>query len=129
MSDTVGGRVTGSDAEGPVTVPEGTGAALCDVALCGVALCCVSPCDAAPCDTALCGVATCGVSPCDAAPCNAAPCKAQGMAAEVESEVVGDEEAAVLAASVAGGMSGRVSPTVFAGAGDDGGAASSRSRF
>ena len=26
MSDTVGGRVTGSDAEGPVTVPEGTGA-------------------------------------------------------------------------------------------------------
>ena len=26
MSDTVGGKVTGSDAEGPVTVPEGTGA-------------------------------------------------------------------------------------------------------
>ena len=25
MSDTVGGRVTGSDAEGPVTMPEGTG--------------------------------------------------------------------------------------------------------
>ena len=26
MSDTVGGKVTGSDVEGPVTVPEGTGA-------------------------------------------------------------------------------------------------------
>ena len=26
MSGTVGGKVTGSDAEGPVTVPEGTGA-------------------------------------------------------------------------------------------------------
>ena len=25
MSDTVGGRVTGSDVEGPVTMPEGTG--------------------------------------------------------------------------------------------------------
>ena len=25
MSDTIGGRVTGSDAEGPVTMPEGTG--------------------------------------------------------------------------------------------------------
>ena len=25
MSDTVGGRVTGSDAEGPVTMPEGIG--------------------------------------------------------------------------------------------------------
>ena len=25
MSDTGGGRVTGSDAEGPVTMPEGTG--------------------------------------------------------------------------------------------------------
>ena len=47
----------------------------------------------------------------------------------MESEVVGDGEAVFLAASAAGGMSGRVSPTVFAGAGDDGGAASSRSRF
>ena len=61
--------------------------------------------------------------------CSAALCKSQGMAAEVESEVMGDGEAAFLAASAAGGMSGRVSPTVFAGAGDDGGAASSRSRF
>ena len=96
---------------------------------CGVAPCGVSLCDAVLCDTALCGVAPCGVSPCDAVPCNAALCKAQGTAAEVESEVAGDGEAAFLAASVAGGMPGRVSPTVFAGAGDDGGAASSRSRF
>ena len=112
-----------------MTVSEGTGAAPCGVALCGAAPCGVSPNDTALCDAALCGVALCGVSSCDSAPCGAAPCKAQGTAAEVESEVVGDGEAAFLAASVAGGMSGRVSPMVFAGAGDDGGAASSRSRF
>jgi len=47
----------------------------------------------------------------------------------VKSEVEGDGEAAFLAASVAGGMSGRVSPTVFAGVGDDGSSAPSRSRF
>ena len=75
------------------------------------------------------GVTPCGVSPGDAAPCDAAPCKAQETAAEVESEVAGDGEAAFLAASVAGGMSGRVSPTVFAGAGDDGRSAPSRSRL
>ena len=112
-----------------MTVPEGTGAAPCDVAPCGAAPCGVSPSDTAPCDAALCGIAPCGVSSGDSAPCSAALCKTQGTAAEVESEVEGDGEAAFLAASVAGGMSGRVSPTVFAGAGDDGGAASSRSRF
>jgi hypothetical protein len=47
----------------------------------------------------------------------------------VKSEVEGDREALFLAASVAGGMSGRVSPTVFAGVGDDGSSAPSRSRF
>ena len=93
----------------PVTVPEGT--------------------EAAPCDVAPCGAALCGVSSSDSAPCSAAPCKAQGTAAEVESAVAGDGEAAFLAASVAGGTSGRVSPTVFAGAGDDGGVASLRSRL
>ena len=41
----------------------------------------------------------------------------------------GDGEAAFLAATVAGGMSGRVSPTVFAGVGNDGSSAPSRSRF
>ena len=41
----------------------------------------------------------------------------------------GDGEAAFLKASVAEGMSGRVSPTVFAGVGDDGSSAPSRSRF
>ena len=35
MSGTLGGKVTGSDVEGPVTVLEGTGAAPCDVAMCG----------------------------------------------------------------------------------------------
>jgi hypothetical protein len=112
-----------------VTVPEGTGAAPCDVTPCGAAPCGLSPSDSAPCDAALCGVAPCGVSSGDSAPCGAAPCKAQGTAAEVKSEVAGDGEAAFLAASVAGGTSGRVSPTVFAGAGGDGGAASPRSRF
>jgi hypothetical protein len=47
-SDTVGGKGTGSDAEGPVTVPEETGAAPCDVAPCGAAPCGVSPDDTAP---------------------------------------------------------------------------------
>ena len=61
--------------------------------------------------------------------CSAAPCKSQGTAAEVESEVMGDGEAAFLAASAAGGMSRRVSPTVFAGVGADGSSAPSRSRF
>ena len=70
-----------------------------------------------------------GAAPCGVAPGGAAPCKAQGTAAEVKSEVEGDGEAAFLAASVAGGMSGRVTPTVFAGVGDDGSSAPSRSRF
>ena len=98
----------------PVTVPEGIEAA---------------PCDVAPCGAAPCGVSSSDSAPCSAAPCKGRQCRAQGTAAEVESEVAGDGEAAFLAASAAGGMSGRVSPTVFAGAGDDGGAASSRSRF
>jgi len=42
---------------------------------------------------------------------------------------MGDGEAAFLAASAAGGMSRRVSPTVFAGVGADGSSAPSRSRF
>ena len=129
MSDAIGGRVTGSDAEGPVTVPEGTGAVPCDAAPCGAAPCGVSLSDAAPCNTALGGVAPCCVSLPDSAPCSAAPCKAQGTAAEVESEVMGDGDMTFLAASAAGGMSGRVSPTVFAGVGDDGSSAPSRSRF
>jgi len=61
--------------------------------------------------------------------CSAAPCKSQGTAAEVESEVMEDGEAAFLTASAAGGMSRRVSPTVFAGVGADGSSAPSRSRF
>ena len=47
----------------------------------------------------------------------------------VKSEVESDGEAAFLRASVAEGMSGRVLPTVFAGVGDDGSSAPSRSRF
>ena len=65
----------------------------------------------------------------ESVPCRAAPCKSQGTAAEVESEVMGDGDTTFLAASAAGGMSGRVSPTVFAGVGDDGSSAPSRSRF
>ena len=102
MSDTVGGRVTRLDAEGPVTVPEGTRATLCGVVPCSVALCGVSPCDAVLCDTTLCGVVLCGVLLGNAAPCDAALCDTQGTAAEVESEVAGDGQAVFLAASVAG---------------------------
>ena len=114
---------------------EGTGAAPCDVAPCGAAPCGGSPNDTAPCDAALsravtpCGVAPCGGSSGEAAPCSAAPCKAQRTAAEVESEVTGDGESAFPTDSTAGRMPGRVSQTVFAGAGGDGGTASSRSRF
>ena len=46
-SGAVVSKVTGSDAEGLVTVPEGTRAALCDVALCGAVLCRVLPDDTA----------------------------------------------------------------------------------
>ena len=115
-------------AEGLVAVSEGTGAAPCDVAPCGAAPCGVSPDDTGPRDAALCGVTPDGGSPEDSGPCSAAPCKAQGTAAEVKTEG-GDGEAALLAASGAGGMSGSVSPTVFAGVGDDGSSAPSRSRF
>ena len=97
-----------------MTVPEGTEAA---------------PSDVAPCGAAPCGVSSSDSAPCSAAPCKGRQCRARGTAAEVESAVVGDGEAAFLAASVAGGTSGRVSPSVFAGAGDDSGAASARSRF
>ena len=55
--------------------------------------------------------------------------EAQRTAVEVKSEAAGDGGAAFLAASAAGGMSERVPPTVFTGAGDDGDTASSRSRF
>ena len=51
------------------------------------------------------------------------------MTAEVESEVEGDGEVAFLAATVAGGMSGRVSLTVFAGVGNDSSSAPSQSHF
>ena len=112
-------------AEGLVTVSEETGAVLCGVAPCSAAPCRVLLSNTALCDTALCGVAPCGVSPEDSAPCSATPCKAQWTAAEVESEVEGDGEAAFLVASVAGGMLERVSLTVFAGVGDDGSAAPS----
>ena len=111
-------------AEGLVTVSEGTRAVLCDVAPCSAALCRVSLSDTTLCDTVLCSVTPCGVSSGDSALCSAALCKAQGTAAEVESEVEDDGEVVFLAASVAGGMPGRVSPMVFAGAGGDGGAAS-----
>ena len=112
-----------------MTVPEGTEAAPSDVAPCGAAPCGVSSSDAAPCNAALGGVAPCGVSLPDSAPCSAAPCKSQRTAAEVESEVAGDGESAFLTDSAAGRIPGRVSQTVFAGAGGDGGTASSRSRF
>ena len=108
---------------------EETGAAPCEAAPCGAAPCGVSPDDTGPRDAALCGVTSDGGSPEDSGPCSAAPCKAQGTAAEVKSEVEGDGEAAFLKASVAEGMSGRVLPTVFAGVGDDGSSAPSRSRF
>ena len=65
----------------------------------------------------------------DSVPVRAAPCKSQGTAAEVESEVMGDGDTTFLAASAAGGMSGRVSLTMFAGVGADGSSAPSRSRF
>jgi hypothetical protein len=65
----------------------------------------------------------------ESVPCSAAPCKSQGTAAEVESEVMGDGDTTFLAASAAGGMSGRVSLTMFAGVGADGSSAPSRSRF
>ena len=61
--------------------------------------------------------------------CRATPCKSQGTAAEVESEVMGDRDTTFLAASAAGGMSGRVSLTMFAGVGTDGSSAPSQSRF
>ena len=54
--------------------------------------------------------------------------EAQRTAAEVESEAVVDGEAAFLAASAAAGNA-RESPTVFTGSGEDGSAASLRSRF
>ena len=107
----------------------GTGAVPCDVAPCGAAPGGVSPDDTGPRDAALCGVTSDGGSPEDSGPCSAAPCRAQGTAAEVKPGMEGDGEAAFLAASVAGGMPGRVSPTVSAGAGDDGSSAPSRSRF
>ena len=65
----------------------------------------------------------------ESVPCRAAPCKSQGTAAEVESEMMGDGDTTFLAASAAGGMSGRVSLTMFAGVGADGSSAPSRSRF
>ena len=122
-------------AEGLVTVSEGTGAAPCNVGPCGAAPCGGSPNDTAPCDAALsravtpCGVAPCGGSSGESAPCSAAPCKSQRTAAEVESEVVVGGGSAVRTDSVAGRMPERVSPTVFVGAGGEGGTASSRSRF
>ena len=47
----------------------------------------------------------------------------------MESEVEGEKETAFLAASAAGGMPERVPPAVFTGVDDNGGTASSRSRF
>ena len=112
-----------------MTVSEGTEAVLCDVASCGAALCRVSLDDTSPWDAVLCGVTLCGGLPEGSGPCSAAPCKAQGTSAEVKLEVEGDREAAFLAASVAGEMSGRVSLTVFTGVGNDGSSAPSQSRF
>ena len=111
----MGSRV---DCRSLVTGSEGTEAVPCDVAPCGAAPGRVSPDDVRPREAALCGV-TSDVTPDDSGPCSAAPCRAQGTAAEVKSEMMGDGEAAFLAASAAGGMSGRVSPTVFAGVGDN----------
>ena len=100
----------------------------CDAASCGAAPCGVSPDDVCPREAALCGV-TSDVTSDESGTCSAAPCRSQGSAAEVKSEVMGDGEAAFLAASAAGGMSGRVSLTMFAGVGADGSSAPSRSRF
>ena len=103
-----------------LAVLEGTEAVLCDVAPCGAVPCGVSLDDTGLWDAVLCGVTPCGGSPEDSSLCRAAPCKAQGMAAEVKSWMEGDGEAVFLAASVAGGMSGRVLLTVFMGVGNDG---------
>ena len=113
---------------------EGTGAAPCAVASCGAAPGRVSPDDVRPREAGVTGGpmfagVTSDVTSNESGTCSAAPCKSQGTAAEVKSEVMGDGEAAFLAASAAGGMSGRVSPTVFAGVGADGSSAPSRSRF
>ena len=80
-----------------------------------------------PCET--CSVMPCGGSPEDSGLCSAELCKAQGTAAEVKSEVEGDGQVAFLAASVAGGMSGRVLLMVFTGVGNDGSSAPSQSHF
>ena len=137
----VGGRWRGAGRDVPVsrglvTMSEGTEAAPCpvlklrrDEVRCRdtspVRCAGVSPSDTAPWDTQSICVAPCGVSPGDSARAEAGA----GGAAVVKPEVEGDGEAAFLKASVAEGMSGRVSPTVFAGVGDDGSSAPSRSRF
>ena len=112
---------------------EGTGAAPCAVASCGAAPGRVSSDDVRT-DVGVTGGpmfagVTSDVTSDESGTCSAAPCRSQGLAAEVKSEVMGDGEAAFLAASVAGGMSGRVSLTMFAGVGAGGSSAPSRSRF
>ena len=117
-----------------VAVSEGTGAAPCAVASCGAAPGRVSPDDVRPRETGVTGVpmfagVKSDVTSNESASCSAAPCKSQGTAAEVESEVMEDGDMTFLEASAAGGMSGRVSLTMFAGVGADGSSAPSRSRF
>ena len=102
----------------------------CAVASCGAAPGRVSSDDVLPRETGVTGGpmfagVTSDVTSNESGTCSAAPCKSQGTAAEVESEMVGDGEAAFLA----GGMSGRVSLMMFAGVGADGSSAPSRSRF
>ena len=115
-----------------VSVSEGTGAAPCAVASCGAAPGRVSS-DGVQTDVGVTGGpmfagVTSDVTSNESVP-GSAPCKSQGTAAEVESEVMGDGDTTFLAASAAGGMSGRVSLTMFAGVGADGSSAPSRSRF
>ena len=121
-------------AEGLVTVSEGTGAAPCAVASCGIDSGRVSSDDVRT-DVGVTGLppmfaeGTSRTTSDESFPCRPYTCKSQGTAAEVESEVMGDGDMTFLAASAAGGMSGRVSLTMFAGVGADGSSAPSRSRF
>ena len=116
-----------------VSVSEGTGAALCVVALCSAAPGRVSSDDVQTDVSITGGLMFTGVmsdvTSNKSVLCRATLCKSQGMAAEVESEVMGDGDMTFLVASAAGGMSGRVSLTMFAGVGADGSSAPSQSRF
>ena len=112
-----------------VSVSEGTGAALCVDASCGAALGQVLS-DGVRTDVGVTGGpmfagGTSRTTSNKSFLCRLYMCKSQGMAAGVESEVMGDRDMTFLAASAAGGMSGRVSLMMFAGVGTNGSSAPS----